>query len=255
MQHSTGIDLSVENYGNVKENRYTYAALPWGATEPHNYHLPYLTDCYIAYAIAKDAAEKAFSLYAIKGMVLPFITLGSQNPGQRDLPFCIHARYETQKNILTDIAASLNNQGVKTLIILNGHGGNHFKNMIRDLTMDFPQMLIANCDVFNVEPQTEYFENRDEHAGEMETSMIMHYYPELVDLDIAGKGILKPFSAKSLNEKTGWIPRDWSKISDDTGIGNPEKSSADKGKRYAEAVSDKIAGFFKDLVNRNIYSD
>jgi len=254
IQQKNGMDLSLENYGNIKRNHYTYAVLPWGATEPHNYHLPYLTDCYIAYAIAKDAVEKALLRYAVRGMVLPFVALGSQNPGQRDLPFCIHARYETQKSILTDTVASLNQQGIQTLIILNGHGGNHFKNMIRDLAVDYPQMLIANCDVFNVEPQTEYFENKDDHAGEMETSVIMHYYPELVDLSTAGKGTVKPFRAISLTEKTGWIPRDWSKVSDDTGIGNPEKSSAAKGKRYAEIVSDKIAGLFNDLVSRNIYS-
>jgi len=253
MQQNSGIDLISQNYGNVKKNRYTYAVLPWGATEPHNYHLPYLTDCYFAYAIAKEAAEKALSRYNVRGMVLPFIALGSQNPGQRELPFCLHARLETQKSILTDIAASLNNQGIQTLIILNGHGGNHFKNMVRDLTIDFPQMLIACCDVFNVEPQAGYFENKDDHAGEMETSVIMHYYPELVDLSTAGKGASKPFSAKSLNEKIGWVPRNWSKVSEDTGIGNPEKASADKGKRYAEAISDKVAGLFKDLAGRDIY--
>ena len=253
MKQNTGIDLSSENYGNVKENQYAYAVLPWGATEPHNYHLPYLTDCYFAYAIAKDAVEKALSRYAIRGMVLPFVALGSQNPGQREVPFCIHARYETQKSILTDIVASLDRQGFQTLIILNGHGGNHFKNMIRDLTIDYPRMLIACCDVFNVVPQSEYFENKDDHAGEMETSIIMHYYPELVDLSAAGKGAGKAFQAISLNEKTGWIPRDWSKVSDDTGIGNPEKASADKGKRFAEAVTDKIAGLFKELVGGKIY--
>jgi len=252
MQQNIGIDLSSENYGNVKKNQYAYAVLPWGATEPHNYHLPYLTDCLFANAIAKEAAEKALLRYGVRGMVLPFIALGSQNPGQRELPFCLHARYETQKHILTDIAASLNNQGIQTLIILNGHGGNNFKNMIRDLTVDLPEMLIACCDVFNVEPQAGYFENKDDHAGEMETSVIMHYYPAFVDLATAGKGASKPFSAKSLNDKIAWVPRHWSKVSEDTGIGNPEKASAEKGKRYAEAISDKVAELFNDLT-QNIY--
>ena len=253
MKQNTGIDLLSENYGNVKKNRYDYAVLPWGATEPHNYHLPYLTDCYFAYSIAKNAVEKALSQTGVRGMVLPFVPLGSQNPGQRELPFCIHARYETQKSILTDVATSLNYQGIKTLIVLNGHGGNNFKNMIRDLMADFPEMLIACCDVFAVVPQSEYFENKDDHAGEMETSVIMHFYPELVDLATAGKGTYKPFSVKSLNEKTGWVPRNWSKISEDTGVGNPEKSSPGKGKRYAEAIVDKVAGLFCDLATGNIY--
>ena len=253
MQQNTGIDLSLENYGNVKDNLYDYAVLPWGATEPHNYHLPYLTDCYFAYAIAKESVEKALSRYAVRGMVLPFVALGSQNPGQREIPFCIHARYETQKSILTDVVASLNRQGLQTLIILNGHGGNYFKNMIRDLTVDYTRMLLACCDVFNVVPQAEYFENRDDHAGEMETSILLHYYPELVDLAAAGTGAGKAFQASSLNEKTAWIPRDWSKVSDDTGIGNPEKASAAKGKRFAEAITDKIAVLFNELASGKIY--
>ena len=47
--------------------------------------------------IAVDSVELANVKYAINGIVLPPIPLGSQNPGQTDLPFCLHARYETQR--------------------------------------------------------------------------------------------------------------------------------------------------------------
>ena len=56
-------------------------------------------------------------------MVLPYVTAGSQNPGQRGLDFCIHYRYETQKAILSDIVASLYAQGYRKMVIINGHGG------------------------------------------------------------------------------------------------------------------------------------
>lgn len=248
------IDLSVETYGNVKDRPYSFAVLPWGSTEPHNYHLPYLTDCYLAHDIAVNAADKAWSKYGVKGMVLPTIPLGSQNPGQRELPFCLHARYETQKHILTDIVESLACQNIKILIIVNGHGGNNFKSMVRDLSVDYPEMTIVTCDWFTVEPRKNYFEEEvDDHAGEMETSVVMYYHPELVDMESAGNGESRPFNIESLNRKIGWVPRNWAKTTIDTGVGNPSKASIEKGKRYADVVTDKIAMLFNELVNKTLY--
>jgi creatinine amidohydrolase len=248
------LDLSVEIYGNVKGSPYSFAVLPWGSTEPHNYHLPYLTDCYLAHDIAVNAADKAWMKYEVKGMVLPTIPLGSQNPGQRELPFCLHARYETQKHILTDIVESLAYQNIKILIIVNGHGGNNFKLMIRDLSVDYPEMTIVICDWFAVEPRKNYFEEEvDDHAGEMETSVIMYYHPELVDMESAGNGESRPFNIESLNRKVGWVPRNWAKTTIDTGVGNPSKASVEKGKRYADVVTDKIAMLFYELVNKSLY--
>lgn len=137
------IDLSVSNYGTVRDRSYDIALLPWGATEPHNLHLPYLTDAILSHDIAVDAAAIARDRFGISAMVLPPMPLGAQNPGQRELTFCIHYRYDTQRAVLTDIVASLRHQGMKRLLIVNGHGGNSFKNMIRDLAVDMPDMLIA----------------------------------------------------------------------------------------------------------------
>lgn len=247
-------DLSVESYGKTKGVPYSFAVLPWGSTEPHNYHLPYLTDCYLAHDVAVNAADKAWSKYGVKGMVLPTIPLGSQNPGQRELPFCLHTRYETQKHILTDIVESLAYQNIKILIIVNGHGGNHFKSMVRDLSVDNPEMVIVICDWFAIEPRKNYFEEEvDDHAGEMETSVMMHYRPELVNIESAGSGESRPFNIESLNRKIGWVPRNWAKTTIDTGVGNPSKASVEKGKRYADVVTDKIAMLFNELVNKSLY--
>lgn len=254
MSNNKPIDLSVETYGETKGIPYSFAVLPWGSTEPHNYHLPYLTDCYLAHDIAVNAVDKAWSKYGVQGMVLPAIPLGSQNPGQRELPFCLHARYETQKHILTDIVESLDFQNIHVLIIMSGHGGNNFKSMVRDLSVDYPGMLIVICEWFAIEPRQGYFEEDvDDHAGEMETSVMMHYRKELVNIKAAGNGQSKPFNIESLNNKVGWVPRDWAKSSIDTGVGNPEKSSAEKGSRYAEVATDKIAMLLNELVNKSLY--
>ena len=246
-------DLSITSYGKVKDKKYDLAILPWGSTEPHNYHLPYLTDSIISYHISIDALQWAMQQSGVRGMVLPAVTMGSQNPGQTELPFCFHARYETQKAILTDIVASLHRQGMKMLVLINGHGGNSFKNMIRDLAVEYPDFTIALVDWYAIVPQAGFFEEKDDHAGEMETSLMMYYHPEIVSLQEAGDGVSKPFALPTLQEKTAWIPRNWSKISADTGVGNPKNASAEKGKRYAKAIIEKIGQFFVEFITQDTY--
>ena len=241
------LDLAVSCYGKVKPLNYDLVILPWGATEPHNSHLPYLTDCILSHNVAVDAARLALDQYGVRCMVLPYVTAGSQNPGQRELNFCIHYRYETQKAILADIVESLYAQGHHRLLIINGHGGNTFKSMIRDLSLDYPDFLIATSEWFTFVPAKEYFDEPGDHADELETSVMMHYHTELVDLSEAGDGKSKKFASQMLNEKVAWIPRHWMKVSEDTGIGNPKKASAEKGKRYVEAVTAKYAQLFKEL--------
>ena len=249
------IDLSETCYGRVRDLQYDLTVLPWGATEPHNLHLPYLTDCILAHDIAVDAARKALETCGVRCMVLPPVSMGSQNPGQRELPFCIHARYETQKAILTDIASSLRAQGMRRLVIVNGHGGNCFKNMIRDLAVEMPDLLIAAGDWYAACPAQDFFDEPGDHADELETSVMMHYHPELVNLAEAGPGTSKPFAARMLNEKVAWVPRDWRRVSQDTGIGDPAKATAGKGRRFAEAVAGRFAELFCELARGPVYRD
>lgn len=246
-------DLAVSAYGVAKDLKYDIAILPWGATEPHNLHLPYLTDCILSHDVSVDAAVLAWQKYGVRCMVMPYVAMGSQNPGQRELSFCVHARYETQKAILSDIVASLNAQGLRRMVIVNGHGGNCFKNMIRDLSLDYPDFLIASSEWFTVLPAKDYFEQPGDHADEVETSVMMHYHPELVDLDEAGDGVYKPFALPTLRQKVAWIPRNWQKVTTDTGIGNPKLATAEKGKRFAEAVAAKYAQLLAELVQGEIY--
>ena len=246
-------DLSVSNYGQVKNTDYDLVVLPWGATEPHNYHLPYLTDSLLSHSISLDAAQVAKEKYNAHCMVMPPISLGSQNPGQRELKFCIHVRYETQKAILTDIVSSLYAQGFRRMILINAHGGNCFKNMIRDLAVEYPDFIIALSDLFAILPLKDYFEEAGDHANEFETSVIMHYHPGLVNIEEAGDGKEKTFALQTLNEKIAWIPRNWQKISEDTGTGNPKKATAEKGKRFAQDLVEKYAKLFYELSKGDIY--
>jgi creatinine amidohydrolase len=239
--------LEETNWKNVKNSKYEVAVLPWGATEPHNYHLPYGTDSIETAAIAAGSAEKAWKKGA-KIMVLPVIPLGVQNAGQIELPFCLHTRPSTQRIILEDIVRALYNQGLRKLVIMNGHGGNDFKPVIRELMPQFPGMFIALNEWFKMLRNQDYFEEKGDHAGEMETSIIMHYFPGLVlPLEMAGDGSTKNIRLEGLINRTAWSPRHWDKLTADTGVGDPHKATAEKGKRFVEELTNIIADFFVEL--------
>lgn len=239
--------LEETNWKQIKNQQYEVAVLPWGATEPHNYHLPYGTDSFESSCIAADAAKKAWDAGA-KVMVLPVIPLGIQNIGQIELPFCLHTRLSTQQMILEDILTALYDQGIRKFVLINGHGGNDFKQVVRDLQPVFPDMLISVVNWFKLFPNSQHFEEEGDHANEMETSVIMHYFPELVlPLEEAGDGNSKEFKLKGLRENTAWTPRNWGKVTEDTGVGNPKKATPEKGRKFIEDVTTKIADYLIEL--------
>ena len=80
---------------------YDLAVLPWGATEAHNYHLPYGTDVYEADAMAKVSGEKAWEKGA-KVIILPTIPFGV-NTGQTDIYLDINMNPSTQMAIIKDV--------------------------------------------------------------------------------------------------------------------------------------------------------
>lgn len=247
-------DITTAKWGEVaKTSRYDMAILPWGATEPHNGHLPYCTDVLTSQAIAFEVAAEVRKS-GVNVMVLPGVPFGSQNPGQNDLPFCIHTSQSTQFAILRDIVRSLDHQGIRKLLIINGHGGNSFKGFIRDLAVEKPDFMIASSEWFTFIPRRDYFDAVvDDHAGEQETSVMMHYYPELVKMEYAGDGSSRSFAIDGLNKKVAWIPRNWTKVTDSTGVGDPSKSSAEKGRAYAAAVVAEYVRLVVDLCRKELY--
>ena len=181
--------------------------------------------------------------------------MGSQNPGQTDYTGCIHYTQETQKHILTDIVVSLEKQSIFKILIINGHMGNCFKPIIRDLKQTFPNTNIIVVNYLDIPelPHSKYFENREDHAGEIETSLMMYLRPNLVKLSDCGAGKNTGFSMPTLNRKIGWTPRDWSKETSDTGIGDPTLSTVDKGKAYFKDVVNLISELLEEFIESNPY--
>ena len=101
---------------------------------------------------------------------------------------------------------------------------------------------------YEVVPLSQFFEEAGDHANEMETSIMMHIVPDLVlPLAEAGPGKAKVARFQARKEGWVWFPRAWTQVTKDTGIGNPKKASAEKGKKYLEVITDKIADFFVEF--------
>ena len=98
-----------------------------------------------------------------------------------------------------------------------------------------------------------FFDEPGDHAGELETSILLEVSPELVlPLNEAGPGKERKFKLNGLKE--GWVSaqRQWTKISEDTGVGNPKKATARKGKKFLNHITEKIAGFLVELDKADI---
>ena len=243
--------IAETNWKHVKDTRYEVAVLPMGATEAHNWHLPYATDSLQNEAIAAEAGRIAWEAGA-KVAILPNIPFGVQT-GQLDIPFCINMNPSTQLLVLEDVIASLEGVGVKKFVILNGHGGNDFRQMLRELQGKHPKMFLSVVNWFNAVRGDDIFDIVGDHADERETSLILHLHPHLVlPKSEWGPGTDNAWKLKAIREKWAWAQRDWLKATNDTGSGDPQHSSADKGKRYLEALGAKIATYFIELAKADI---
>jgi creatinine amidohydrolase len=238
--------LAENNWKNIKDSHFDLAILPWGATEAHNYHLPYGTDIIEADHIAAASAKIAWEQGA-KVIVLPTIPFGV-NTGQADITLDINLNPSTQLAIVSDIVEVLNRQGIYKLLLLNSHGGNDFKPILRELGLKYPAMFLSTCSWFQALDKKLYFSNLGDHADEMETSLILHLAPHLVlPLHEAGNGKEKKNKIPAFREGWVWAERKWSQVTDDTGIGNPALSTAEKGEHYFTDVTNKIGEMLVEL--------
>lgn len=243
--------LEETNWKQIKDTTYDIVVQPWGATEAHNYHMPYATDNYQVIHIAREAAGRAWDA-GTKVLVLPNIPYGIQT-GQLDIPYCMNLLPSTQMQIAKDICDVVLRAGCRKMVFINGHGGNHFKNIIRELAFFFPSLFCCSLNWWEAAKTKEYFEDPGDHADEFETSAMMSIRPDLLlPLSEAGDGATKKFKVEAL--KKGWVQgqRAWTKITMDTGSGNPALASPEKGKRYVEACISQIAGFFIDLAKTDV---
>lgn len=232
-------------WSSVRGTHYEIAVLPWGATEAHNYHLPYGTDVIEAEVIGTRAVSAAAERGA-SVILIPTVPFGVQT-GQLDIPFCLNLNPSTQAAILRDLITSLEPHGVRKLVLLNGHGGNDFKQIIRELQPS-TRIVLLQVNWYQVLDAKQYFDEPGDHGGELETSVMLHIAGGLVQpLGTAGSGAVRTPRVKAMREGWAWTPRRWTQVSDDTGVGDPSRATEEKGARYVAELTRTLADLLVDL--------
>lgn len=250
--------LSEVNYGQVKNNPYEVAVLPMGATEPHNFHLPYGTDTYEAMAIGERVCEAAFQRGA-RVVLLPPIPFGTET-NQMRFPLAINLNPSTLTAVLRDVVDSLATHGIRKLLILNSHGGNDFKPVLREFYGTTPVHLFL-CDWFrgtSADLQPQIFADAGDHAGEMETALALAFFPHLVAHDpetgglSADDGSIRATRFEAVNR--GWISmtRPWHLLTTNSGAGNPHPATAEKGCELMKLLVERVSGFLVELAEARL---
>lgn len=205
--------------------------IPFGSVEEHGSHLPLSTDTIQAYEVGKKAAQQ------IPLFVAPPIHYGSCRSTSCH-PGTISITTATLKALMKDIVRSLCAQGMRNFIILTGHAGGSHRMALQDageeLLPEIPDIRIAVVTEYELasrEGKGIIETEGDAHAGEIETSRIMHTHPQLVKG--AGEREFPSFPTGILvrNKRKYWQNGVW---------GDPTKATAEKGKCLEELVVKKI---------------
>jgi creatinine amidohydrolase len=243
--------LAETNYGHVKQTQFDVAVLPFGATEPHNLHLPYATDTLEANAIGERICEAAHHRGA-KVVLLPTIPYGTET-NQSAFPLSLNLNPSTVGRVIADLVESIAGSGIRKIVLLNCHGGNDLKPILRELYGKSPAHLFL-CNFYSVlaDCYHEIFSAPDDHAGEMETSLALAYFPHLVAKNVDGT-LNADAGAKSKPRfealERGWvsITRPWHLLTTNSGAGNPHAASAAKGEAFMERIVARLSTFLVEL--------
>jgi len=159
----------------------------------------------------------------------------------------------TLLHIITDLVDSLERQGIRKLVLLNGHGGNELKPWMRELYHRSKDFLCV-CDWFRMaaDAYPQIFREPGEHADEVETSLGLAYFPELMKPELADAGAAQRTRFDAINR--GWITitRPWHLATTNTGLGNPRAASAEKGRKLMDVVVDRLGTFLIELARTGI---
>ncbi|MGW6448496.1 creatininase family protein [Lentzea sp. NPDC055074] len=150
------------------------AVLPVGSTEQHGPHLPLATDSVIAWTIASEIAAR----YPVR--LLPPIQF-SCSQEHADWPGTVSISASTLVSVVNDIAESLRRNGVTHVVLVNGHGGNYvLSNVVQE---GEGLVLFPGRDDWAFAREKAGIETSaysDMHAGELETSILLHAHPDLI---------------------------------------------------------------------------
>ena len=244
-------DLTSTNLGRLTGQHFEVAVLPTSAIEAHNRHLPEGQDFLHTTHIARTCCQAAWARCP-SVICLPAIPYGV-DCNLLDFPLSIHVSQATLDAMIRDVINSLRAHGIRKVVILNGHGGNNFGPFLRQIQCDTDSHVFSiNWWTVGKDQSGEIFEKPDDHAGEMETSVGLALFPDLIELESAGSGEARPFRFEALRQGWAQTSRRFSRLNDHCAAGDPSRASADKGRRYLDLVCGRISDFLVELAEAEI---
>jgi len=214
--------------------------IPFGSVEEHGPHLPLSTDTIEAYEVCKKAAQQ------VPLFVAPPVHYGNCRSTACH-PGTISITTTTLKQLLKDIIRSLRGHGMRNFIAISGHaGGAHcmaLQEAGEELIAEFADINIAvvtELDLARQEGRGIVETQGDSHAGEIETSRIMHTHPHLVKGSAPAETPAFPQGILVRDKRCHWPGGVW---------GDPGKASADKGARLEMLVVGKLVELAGRLEN------
>lgn len=238
-------------YADFKQKLPEVAVIPFGATEPHNLHLPYATDNIEGDLVGEAICRAAYERGAWT-VCLPTMPYGTET-NQHRFPFAMNVQPSTVLAVLRDLVESLERTGLKKAVILNSHGGNEFKGMLRELfSRTSVNLFLIDWFTVGKDRYHEFFTHADDHAGEMETSLILHARPELVDLAAADPGAVAAVRFEAVQK--GWVKvtRPWHLLTTNSGAGDPRQATAEKGERFLKMLVERLSAFLVELAGSEL---
>src|SRR5262249_54422048 len=152
--------------------------------------------------IADLACERAFRQGA-RVLRLPAMPYGTET-NQMRFPLAMNLNPSTMARVVGDLIDSLTVHGIQKCVILNGHGGNEFKGMLREFFgKTSVHLFLCNWYKVAADHHRELFHEPGDHAGELETSMGLAHFPELVHLEKADPGSMASTRFDAVNR--GWV--------------------------------------------------
>jgi creatinine amidohydrolase len=234
-----GTKMTGNQYNQAKIDKVIFGV---GAFENHGYHMPFGTDALISNGLAEKVAERVDGL-----MVIPPINYGF-SAHYNKLPFVVSLQPETITNVIKEVLQEVIRNGIKKIIIINGHDGNiaPIELAARALKVQYPDVVIDSLNDWwvaagkMIPPGT--FEVWDGlgHAGEGETSMGLALFPELMQMEHA-KGVV-PKLPEHVDIK--WR---FEELTDTGASGDPSVGTVEKGKLLEKAVIDVMVNFIAEM--------
>jgi creatinine amidohydrolase len=208
--------------------------LPVGATEEHGPHLPIITDTAQAVEAAKEAARRRDIFVA------PEISYGVCR-STRGFPGTITITRETLYVLAHDVLLSLYDSGFRKIMILTGHAGGQHVSALEQACQkavakrDFRISMVSLFDLIDM---SRVEAKGDGHAGEIETSMMMHLMP----------GLVKGRPAANFPPRPRFLVfKDVRSLMGNGIMGDPSRASLDKGKMFFEMTVQGVLGALDEL--------